>query len=205
MVEANNISTNGAANGGAAALPPSGLLAALSQAFAYPWSGLEETLAGLRALDPDGCGAFGEAVRGVLDTAGRFEDRTAEQLAYTRLFIGSFKMEAPPYASYYLEENHTINGQAAVEVAAVYRQFGIELDPKEKAPADHLRYLLAFLSLLAKRYEETGEEAFAEAYGDFRADYVLTWIDAFQALVDRCAEAPYYPALVSLIVDVLKS
>ena len=182
-------------------MPPSSLLAALSQAFTYPWNGLEETLAGLRALDSGECGAYGEAVRGVLDTAGLFEDRTAEQLAYTRLFIGSFKMEAPPYASYYLEEGNTINGQAAVEVAAVYRQFGIELDPNEKAPADHLRYLLAFL---ARRHEETGEGAFAEAYGDFCNDYVLSWIDAFKELVDKYAEAPYYPALVSLIVDVLK-
>lgn len=185
-------------------MPPASLLAALSQAFTYPWNGLEETLAGLRALDSGACGVYGEAVRGVLEAAGLFEDRTAEQLAYTRLFIGSFKMEAPPYASYYLEEDHSINGQAAVEVAAVYRQFGIELDPQEKAPADHLRYLLAFLSLLARRYEETGEEAFAEAYSDFCHGYVLTWIDAFQARVDTYAEAPYYPALVALIVDVLK-
>lgn len=209
MVAVKDISTDGVAiggtvDGGAAVLPSSSLLAALSHAFSYPWNGLEETLAGLRELDSSGCGAYGEAVRGVLDAAGLFEDRTAEQLAYTRLFIGSFKIEAPPYASYYLEEDHSINGQAAIEVAAVYRQFGIELDPKEKAPADHLRYLLAFLSLLARRYEETGEEAFAEAYGDFCHDYVLTWIDAFQARVDTYAEAPYYPALVALIVDVLK-
>jgi TorA maturation chaperone TorD len=186
-------------------VPPSSLLAALSSAFSYPWNGLEETLAGLRALEPEVCDGFGDAVRRVVECVACFEDRTAEQLAYTRLFIGSFKMEAPPYASFYLEENRTINGQAAVEVAAVYRQFGIELDQKEKAPADHLRYLLAFLSLLARRYEETGEEAFAEAYADFCADYVLTWIDAFQALVGKYADAPYYPTLVGLIVDVLKS
>lgn len=183
-------------------IPSSSLLAALSQAFSYPWNGLDETLAGLRALDEGACGEHAEGLRRVLEASSCFADRTAEQLAYTRLFIGSFKMEAPPYASYYLEENHTINGQAAVEVAAIYAQFGIELDPKEKAPADHLRYLLAFLSLLAKRFEETGEEVFAEAYRDFREDYVLTWIGAFRTRVDEYAEAPYYPALVGLIVDV---
>lgn len=185
-------------------IPSSDLLGALAEAFAYPWNGIGETTAKLRALDGRGTGAYAERVAQVLEAAEGFEDRTAEQLAYTRLFIGSFKMEAPPYASFYLEEDHTINGRAAVEVAQVYQQFGITLNAREFAPADHLRYLLSFLYLMAARYEETGEEAFAEAYEDFRDDYLLTWIDQFRTLVDTYAEQPYYPALVALIVDVLK-
>ena len=185
-------------------IPPSRLLQALADAFSYPWNGIEETTAGLRALGGADAGDYAQGVQDVLSASRCFEDRTAEQLAYTRLFIGSFKMEAPPYASYYLEEDHTINGEAAVEVADVYRQFGIELEAREFAPADHLRYLLSFLYLMAARYEETGEEAFAEAYADFRDDYLLTWIDECKERVDRYAEAPYYPALVGLIVSVLK-
>ena len=189
-----------------AVVPPAALVSALSQAFAYPWNGLGETTVALRAfretLPED---LLLERVTDVLAKSETFDDRTAEQLAYTRLFIGSFKMEAPPYASYYLEETHTMNGQAAAEVEAVYAQFGLELDPKEIAPADHLRYLLAFLALMAARYEETGELAFAEAYADFRDEYVLTWIEECATLVDRYAEHSYYPALMALIVDVLKN
>lgn len=187
------------------AVPPAALLGALSQAFAYPWNGIEETTAALRSLAAAQLGdALAGRVADVLAKSETFENRTAEQLAYTRLFIGSFKMEAPPYASYYLEETHTMNGQAAAEVEAVYAQFGLELDHKEIAPADNLRYLLAFLSLMAERFQETGQQAFAEAYADFRDDYVLTWIDQCAVLVNRYAEHPYYPALVALIVDVLK-
>lgn len=185
-------------------VPAPRLLEALAQAFSYPWNGLDETLAPLRALDGSCVGAHGDALEAALAAAGQFADRTAEQLAYTRLFIGSFRMEAPPYASYYLEDDHTLNGQAAVEVAAVYAQFGIELDSKEFAPADHLRYLLSFLYLMAYRFEETGEQAFAEAYADFRDDYVLSWFDQFRELVCKYAEEPYYPALTALIEDVLK-
>ena len=177
---------------------PANMLAALSHAFAYPWNGIAGTLSTGESVPLAPLAELEKLA------AGEFADRTAEQLAYTRLFIGSFKMEAPPYASYYLEEDHTLNGRAAVEAAAVYAQFGLELDSKEFAPADHLRYLLAFLALLAQRYEETGEEAFAEAYADFRDEYVLSWIDQFQELVDKYAEDAYYPALVALIVDVLK-
>ena len=186
-------------------IPASSLLAALSQAFAYPVSGLAETTAGLRALDADDFPAYAGLLRDALALADGFESQTDAQLAYTRLFIGSMHMEAPPYASYYLEQEHTLFGQAAVEVEAVYNEFGIQLDPSEIAPPDHLRYLLAFLALLARRYEETGEAAFAEAYADFRDAYLLTWIDGCKALVDRCAEEPrYYPALMALIVAVLK-
>ena len=185
-------------------IPAACLVGALAHAFAYPWNGLEETLADMQALSAEDRGAFAGRIDKVLEAANCFKDRTAQQLAYTRLFIGSFKMEAPPYASYYLEEDHTINGKAAVEVAAVYRQFGIELDAKEFAPADHLRYLLSFLYLMAARYEETGESAFADAYVDFRDEYVLSWIGQCRALVDKYAEAPYYPALIALIVDVMQ-
>ena len=189
---------------GAANVAPAALLAALSRAFTYPWNGIAETTSTLRALDAASLGeTLAERVRALLETSETFEDRTAEQLAYTRLFIGSFKMEAPPYASFYLEEGHTLNGQAAAEVEAVYAQFGLELDSKEIAPPDHLRYLLSFLALLAARYEESGAAAFAEAYADFHAEYVFTWIDQFQELVNRYAEHPYYPELVALIVDVL--
>ena len=186
-------------------VPASRLLKALSHAFSYPWNGIAETVAYLRGLEAGDVGPFAEALETTLRASDCFSDRTAEQLAYTRLFIGSFKMEAPPYASYYLEEGHTLNGRAAAEVEAVYRQFGIELDAREFAPADHLRYLLSFLYLVAARFEETGERAFAEAYADFRDDYLLTWIGQFQELVNKYAEAPYYPALVSLIADVLNA
>lgn len=185
-------------------LPASGLVSALSNAFSYPVRGLDETLEALRDLEDAQKGAYKGLIDEVLSARDAFAERTAEQLAYTRLFIGSLKMEAPPYASFYLEEEHTLNGQAAVEVEAVFREFGIQLDPKEIAPADHLRYLLAFLALLARRYEETGESAFFEAYADFRDAYVLTWIDDFADLVRRNAEEPYYPALVALIVAVMK-
>ena len=179
------------------------LLDALSKAFVYPWNGIDETTEALRALSKEQRGAYDEQIDAVLDSIDQFEDLTAAQLAYTRLFIGSFRMEAPPYGSYYLDADHMLYGQMEVEVRSVFEQFGIQLGPDEKVPADHLRYLLAFLSLLARRYEETGEEAFAEAFVDFRAEYVLCWIGSFKELVHKYAEQPYYRLLVDLIVDVL--
>lgn len=185
------------------ALPPSSsLLVVLSQAFSYPARGVDETLRGLRALDSEGCCPYAANVEAVLDAARSFADDTQAQLAYTRLFIGSFKMEAPPYASYYLDGAHEVEGPTTAEVRAVYRQFGLQLDAREHAPADHLRYLVAFEAQLARRFEETGQSAFAEAFEDFADDYLRSWLPAFVELVDAHAEHAYYRLLTRLIANV---
>lgn len=186
--------------------PLSLLLAAAAQAFSYPDEGIAATLGPLASVcDGDAAipSELAESAERVFEASHCFADDTAEKLAYTRLFIGSLEMEAPPYASYYMTDSHTLNGRVAAEVEAVYHQFGLQLGDGEIAPPDHLRYLLAFLSLLAARYEETGEEAFAEAYADFRDAYIMPWFGQFEELVAQNADAPYYPALVSLIGNLL--
>ena len=187
---------------GARSIPAAALLEALSQAFAYPAAGVDATLEAL-CSDEARASLPAERLDALLTARAGFLDRTAEQLAYTRLFIGSFHMEAPPYASYYLDPGRSVNGKTAAEVQAVYRQFGLRLAPREFEPPDHLRFLLAFLALLARRFEETGDTAFSEAYVDFRDLYVTSWMTPFRELVERSAEEPYFPALVALVVDVL--
>ncbi len=185
------------------ALPPSSsLLVVLSQAFSYPARGVDETLSGLCTLDSEDCGPYAADVEAVLDAARSFADDTQAQLAYTRLFIGSFKMEAPPYASYYLDGAREVEGATTAEVRAVYRQFGVQLDERQHAPADHLRYLLAFEAQLARRFEETGRCEFAEAYEDFACAYLRSWLPTFVERVDAHAEQVYYRLLTRLIADV---
>jgi TorA maturation chaperone TorD len=198
----------GAREGGGApapkpvSLPSSSLLSALAQAFSYPARGVDETLSGLCTLDSEGCCSYAADVEAVLDAARAFADDTQAQLAYTQLFIGSFKMEAPPYASYYLDGTHEVEGPTTAEVRAVYRQFGLQLDAHEHAPADHLRYLVAFEAQLARRFEETGQSSFSDAFEDFADDYLRSWLPTFLELVDAHAEHAYYRLLTRLIADV---
>lgn len=181
----------------------SALIGALSQAFRYPQEGIEATLGALREVAAQRGGFADRALRELMAARAGLSDRTAEQLAYTRLFIGSFHMEAPPYASYYLDGG-MVGGRTSSEVEAVYRQFGLSLGSAETSPPDHLRYLLAFLALLARRFEEAGARAFADAYADFRDAYVLSWTEPFRARVQRAAEYAYYPTLVSCIDRALR-
>jgi TorA maturation chaperone TorD len=186
----------------AKAIPSYALVSALSQAFSYPAHGIDDTIGALRALDDADCGRHAESVADVCAAADELSDDIRTQLAYTRLFIGSFKMEAPPYASYYLDGAREVEGPTTAKVRAVYRQFGLELDADEHAPADHLRYLLAFEAQLARRFEETAHPAFAEAFCDFANDYLRSWLPAFSELVSAHAEQSFYCLLARLVADV---
>lgn len=197
---------------GAAGVAPSMLLAALSTALMYPVDGLQAALEPLRACAADAvCARYAATLGELLSSAEAFtapgveqpQGAEAAQLEYTRLFIGSFKMYAPPYASYYLDGEHQVQGATTVEVAELYAQFGLELAPGEHECADHIRYLLAFAALLARTYEERGQEEFAEAYRDFVDLYILRWFPELERRVDDCAEFPFYPALLHLSAAVL--
>ncbi len=184
-------------------VPSSTLLNALAEAYVYPANGLDTVTEALSALDADARLGFAEQIDRALEARSEFEDLTAQQLAYTRLFIGSFKMEAPPYASYYLD-GQLIGGETTAAVREVFFQFGIKVSEKQEAPADHLRYLLAFLMLMAQRYEETGMAEYAEAFVDFRDEFVFSWIAQFKELVDTCAEHEFYKLLADLTIAVLE-
>lgn len=182
------------------AMPASWALHALAQSFAYPREGLKDISDGLSALVRRGfCTPNARAALGAI---GEFPDDTSAQVEYTRLFIGSFRMEAPPYASYYLDGG-LINGPTAAEVEDVYTRFGLELKQSEHCPADHIRYLLSFCALLAQRFEETGLPEFLEAYEDFRETYLASWFPAFQKLVDKYAEHRFYRELAILTCKAL--
>lgn len=199
-------------SGHVASVPPSCLLEALSAVFTYPAQGLETSLQLLEACAHDGaCATWLDGVDGVLKAAQTFKTADAEgsaefeavQLEYTRLFIGSFKMYAPPYASYYLDEGGQVQGPVAFEVEALYGEFGLQLGCDEHDCPDHLRYLLAFSALLMREYEQSSESAFAEAFHDFAAMYLLSWLPRFQRLVERHAHATLYPAAVRLLLEVV--
>ena len=120
------------------------------------------------------------------------------QLDYTRLFIGSFKMYAPPYASFYTDGADQIFGPTAVAVEELYAQFGLQIKDDEHDMPDHIRYLLTFMALLAKAFEQTGSKDAACAYEDFAAEFITPWIDRFAENVHTYTEYPFYPQLVDL-------
>ena len=175
------------------AVASSVLLVALSRAFSYPAQGLSATLEALRSLDAGAQGSHARRIRQVISASDRFASLLAEQQAYVCLFANGEQTLAPPYASRYL--NGDGRGESLeMEIAGVYRDAGVELDASRMASVDHLHNLLAMSALFARRYEETGDESYAEKYVRFRDAYILSWLPECRALVNRHAELSYYLA-----------
>lgn len=192
-------------------LAPSTLLSSLSQLWTYPWKGLEPSRAVLKNLVSDETLAsyrlpLGELQASLEEYAKDGEEivgADAYQLEYTRLFIGSFKMYAPPYASFYVDGEEQVYGPSTVEIENLYAQFGIEIGENDHDMPDHLRFLLAFLALLAQSYEAKGASEFAYAYEDFKTDYIATWINDFAAKVNEFSEHPFFRKLIALTLQAI--
>lgn len=182
---------------------PSALLEGLAHLWEYPKNG-DSISAELARMKQE------PKLREYADELGKLEDalfayeKSTEtvvgahlsQLDYTRLFIGSFKMYAPPYASYYVDGADQIFGPTAVAVEGLYAQFGLEIKSDEHDMPDHIRYLLVFMALLARTYEQTGNKDMALAYEDFKHEFLDSWSAEFSEKVHTYTEYAFYPALV---------
>ena len=62
---------------------------------------------------------------------------------FSRLFIGPFKLLAPPYGSIYLDGNSCLMGASTMEVRQLYRNEG--LNPVIKEAPDHIAIELEFM------------------------------------------------------------
>ncbi len=74
-----------------------------------------------------------------------------EQLSidHAALFVGPFKLLAPPYGSVYLENNRAVMGNSTMTVAQYYQEAGLNVELKE--PPDHIAIELEFMYYLCNR------------------------------------------------------
>jgi len=75
---------------------------------------------------------------------------------YSRLFLGPFKLVAPPYGSVWLDKQKTVMGDSTARVAAFYHAQGLQLTDDFPELPDHIAVELEFLSYLAFKEREAG-------------------------------------------------
>ena len=130
----------------------------------------------------------------------------ALQVDYTALFIGSFKMWAPPYASYYLDGEGQLGGESTLKVERAYREGGRMLNQEHKQPGDHVATMCEFLFDLLRRSAQAAEAGRAEEAAAlegraaaFHATYLASWMYPFARLVGDHAGTSFYRALGELV------
>ncbi len=96
------------------------------------------------------------------DAAGRmlaaFQEQSLDELLkeYSRLFIGPFQLEAPPFGSVYLESEGRLMGQSTAEVKRIYQECGLDISPDFQSPPDHVAAELEFVAYLG--WQEKGSQ-----------------------------------------------
>ncbi|MFW6042559.1 MAG: TorD/DmsD family molecular chaperone [Chloroflexota bacterium] len=151
-----------------------------------------------------------DALRNVCDVAAeavaalRAEAPSIETLKidYSRLFIGPFKVLAPPYGSIYLDNARTVMGPSTADVRNRYREFGLDISQDFKDAPDHISAELEFLYYLVFQELEALKQADVEsarilldAQKSFLDAHLGAWVAEFTDRVSAHAETEFYSNL----------
>lgn len=124
------------------------------------------------------------------------------KIDYTQLFVGPFKLLAPPYGSFYLEDSR-IMGDSTIDVRNWYKKEGLDIVIKD-AP-DHIAMELEFMYyLIGKQSQETNEgnlqnvQLCQQKQKIFLSVHLTRWLPGFAEKVQKNAQAEFYKKLVRL-------
>ena len=120
------------------------------------------------------------------------EDWEAVEFAFNRLFVGPAALEAPPFASVYLDTEPLVMSETTLEVREMYASIGLESPWKNRLPDDHIS--LELDATLAMNHVALQTDL-AEMH-DLRSrflEHMDRWVSKF---VDRINKAPSsHPAI----------
>ena len=123
----------------------------------------------------------------------------ALKIDYSQLFVGPFKLLAPPYGSFYLEDSKLM-GDSTIDARDWYEKEGLDIVIKD-AP-DHITMELEFMYyLIAKQIEATkdsdlqGVQAYLQKQSSFLQTHLARWLPEFAENVQKNAKAGFYSQL----------
>lgn len=129
------------------------------------------------------------------ELAAAQRNRTKVEVAYARLFLGPFAIEAPPYASLYIDPHHRIMGETSAAAAEAYAEAGLDPAAGPREAPDHVTRELEFMYYLRYRYATTGEEMWRHRARRFWAKHLGLWLPWFAKRIAAAHPPPVYRAL----------
>jgi TorA maturation chaperone TorD len=121
---------------------------------------------------------------------------------FAELFVGPYKLLAPPYGSVYFEDNR-IMGDSTIDVRNCYESEGLDIVIKD-AP-DHIAVELEFMYFLVARQIEAAREsnlhvvqACRRKQFDFLQAHLGGWLPEFVEKVQKNARTEFYRRLAGL-------
>ena len=129
------------------------------------------------------------------------EPKARETLAidFARLFVGPYRLLAPPYGSVYLDDARRVMGDSTVDARDRYGKVGLDLSESFKDAPDHIAVELEFMYyLICKEIEAIGTGAADEAADQvlrqrsFLAAHLGVWASHFTGQLESEAKTGFY-------------
>jgi TorA maturation chaperone TorD len=159
----------------------------------------ESLLAAVRNLGRTAHAPYPELARTVPGTNGL----ETLKIDHSRLFIGPYKLLAPPYGSTYLDDHARVMTGSTMDVREWYREQGLGL--AISGPPDHIIVELEFMHYLICRQidaDYNSDSAMQVQYAQKRELFVRShlsrWIPDFVTTVEANAETDFYKTLARI-------
>ncbi|MEF8824060.1 MAG: molecular chaperone TorD family protein [Desulfohalobiaceae bacterium] len=183
-------------------------LSLVAGCFYQPGPELSENVRALyEAVRPLGSEAVAQAGRMLNEL--QYQSREELLKEYSRLFLGPFQLEAPPFGSVYLEDEGRMMGESTTEAQRIYRECGLDMSPDFTSPPDHVAAELEFLAYLG--FQESNsrdadqETFFREQRAWFLDRHIGRWFPMFAENVENNTEMGFYLELTRLTWRLLES
>lgn len=113
------------------------------------------------------------------------------EFAFNRLFIGPQAIQAPPFASIYLESEHCVMGQTTLTVRRLYQTVGLVSPWKGKLPDDHISLELDACVNMRIGLQKSGSSQLRDIYSYFLNEHMALWVPTFVArIIEAKASLP---------------
>ncbi|KAA3611864.1 MAG: hypothetical protein DWQ01_07195 [Planctomycetota bacterium] len=139
------------------------------------------------------------------DEADRIKnDLDGAAIAHAKLFLGPFEIDAPPYASIYLDPKQRLMGEVARFVAEFYAEAGLEPGPGPRELPDHIALELEFMYFLAFQEAEAppSNHAWFHRQRSFWLEHLGRWLPEFARKLISTDRHPFYVSLGRLLEEV---
>jgi TorA maturation chaperone TorD len=130
---------------------------------------------------------------------------------HTRMFIGPYKLPAPPWESAYLDEEHLLFRAETLEVRRAYLEYAFLPKDYPHEADDHLGLELDFMYRLSEmtrdKMEQAGRDGLVEILEDqhaFLEKHLLKWVPDFAEDVVKSADTEFYQGMAKILKGYLE-
>ncbi len=148
------------------------------------------------------CNQAASCVYRMKEVIGQLDDLEQLKIDYAKLFVGPYKLLAPPYGSVYLEGERKVMSDSTLDVKDRYREAGLNVAEDFKEPPDHVAaelefmYFLIFKEIEAITHSDVEDIVnYMQEQQSFLENHLGAWMSDFTKNIIANSDSEFYKKL----------